>query len=121
MSENMISGWLQEHGDPEIEKFVTKNLTIAEKVRLALQEKGWSKTQLAEAMGKKPSEVSKWLSGMHNLTLKSIVKIETALGIDLIHIEPVKEYEYVYLGLIDNNNKLKKMEGFAIGKSKNCV
>lgn len=106
-SKNSISSWLKEHGDPEIDKFIEKNLAIVEKVRLALEAKGWSKAQLAEAMGKKPSEVSKWLTGMHNLTLKSIIKMEMALGIVLIHTEPVKEYEYVFLGTIENKDELK--------------
>lgn len=105
---NIISDWLDQYGDHETEKFVSKNLAITEKVRLALEKKGWTKGQLAQVMGKSPSEVSKWLSGMHNLTLKSIVKMEVALDIDLIHCEPVKEYEYVYLGVISNTEKLQK-------------
>lgn len=99
---SMITDWLDQYGNPEIGKFTEKNLAISNKVLSALEAKGWSKGQLAEAMGKSPSEVSKWLSGMHNLTLKSIIKMEAALGIDLIHCEPVKEYEYVFLGVISH-------------------
>ena len=40
-------------------------------------------------MGENPSEVSKWLCGTHNLTIKSIVKMETALDVDIINIESV--------------------------------
>ncbi len=54
--------------------------------------KGWNEGDLAKAMDKSPSEVTKWLSGMHNLTLKNIIKMEQALGIDLIHCEPIKEF-----------------------------
>ncbi|TKG95220.1 XRE family transcriptional regulator [Puteibacter caeruleilacunae] len=79
----IIDDWLEQHGDHEIEKFVAKNMAIIEKVRIKLDALGWSKRQFAEAMGIKPSEVSKWLSGTHNLTMKSIVKMESALGIDL--------------------------------------
>lgn len=104
---NIIDSWLDQHGDPDVNKFVSKNLEIVNKVRLALEDKGWSKTQLAKEMGKRPSEVSKWLSGMHNLTLKSIIKMENALGIDLIYTSPVKKYEYVYLGVIENKNDFK--------------
>lgn len=101
-AQNMISKWLEEHGDPEIEQFVEKNLAIADKVHNALEAKGWSKVEFAKAMGKNPSEVSKWLGGLHNLTLKSIVKMEMVLGIDLILTEPEKEYTYVYLGKIES-------------------
>lgn len=107
-SKNIISDWLKEHGDPEIDMFIEKNLAITEKVRLALEAKGWNKGQLAEAMGKSSPEVSKWLSGMHNLTLKSIIKMEQALGVDLIHCEPIKEYEYVFLGKIQNGDEFNK-------------
>ncbi len=80
----MISDWLKENSSPEIDRFIEKNLDITEKVRQALESKGWKSQDLAKEMGKKPSEVSKWLSGTHNLTLKSIIKMEQALGIDLV-------------------------------------
>lgn len=104
---NIINEWLNQHSDPETEKFIAKNLAITENVRLALEAKHWTKADLAKKMNKKPSEVSKWLSGMHNLTLKSIIKMEMALGIDLIHLESVKEFEYVFLGEIKNGDELK--------------
>lgn len=97
---NMITNWLDQYGNPEIESFVEKNLTITEKVRMAMEAKNWKSQDLAKAMDKSPSEVSKWLSGLHNLTLKSIIKMEIALRVDLINIEPVKEIQYVYLGTI---------------------
>lgn len=97
---NMITDWLDQYGDPSIERFVEKNLAITENIRLALEQKGWKALDLAKALDKSPSEVSKWLTGMHNLTLKSITKLETVLGVDLINVEPVKEIQYVYLGTI---------------------
>lgn len=90
-SKNIISNWLDQHGDPEIDKFVEKNLAITEKVRLAIEAKGWNTGDLAKAMDKSTSEVSKWLSGMHNMTLKNIIKMEHVLGIDLIHCESIKD------------------------------
>lgn len=111
---SMITDWLDKHGDPEIEQFVEKNLAISEKVRMALEEKGWSKNHFAEVLGKNPSEISKWLSGTHNLTLKSIVKMEIALDLDLMNLNKEKEFHYVYLGLIDNQsdyeNKVNEYE-----------
>ena len=85
-----ITDWLDQNGDPEIERFVTKNLAIVEQVREVLENRGWSQADLAKAMDKRPSEVSKWLSGTHNLTIKSIVKMEITLGIDLLHLETQK-------------------------------
>lgn len=99
-TKNSITGWLEVNSNPEINSFIDKNLAITEKVRIAMETKNWKSLDLAKAMDKSPSEVSKWLTGMHNLTLKSITKMEIALGIDLINIEPVKEVQYVYLGTI---------------------
>jgi len=105
-NKNTITNWLDQNGDPEIENFISKNLAIVDQVHQALKDKGWSQAQLAKVMEKRPSEVSKWLSGMHNLTLKSIIKMETALGVDLIHVEPEKKFEYVFLGVIKNQETL---------------
>lgn len=95
---NIISDWLDQNGDPEIEKYIENNLAITEKIRIALEQRGWKALDLAKAMNKSPSEVSKWLSGTHNLTLKSMTKLEIALNIDLINIRP--DIQYVYLGTI---------------------
>ena len=64
--------------------FVAKNLDITEQVHEILERKGWSQKDLARALGKQESEISKWLSGLHNLTLKTITKIEAILGEDII-------------------------------------
>ncbi|MBO2543609.1 helix-turn-helix transcriptional regulator [Salegentibacter sp. BDJ18] len=97
---NIIDNWLEENGDPEIEKLTERNLAISNKVQAILDQRGIKQKEFAEMLGKKPSEVSKWLTGLHNLTLKSITKMEVALDIDLISIEPVTEYRYVYLGSV---------------------
>lgn len=91
--ENMITNWLDQYGNPETERYVEKNMAIAEKVNSVLIEKGIKKNEFAEMLGKSPFEISRWLTGMHNLTLKSITKMEIALGIDLINIEPIKEIQ----------------------------
>ncbi|WP_192904104.1 helix-turn-helix transcriptional regulator [Arachidicoccus ginsenosidivorans] len=36
-------------------------------------------------MNKKPSEISKWLNGPHNLTLMTIAKLEAELGAPIIN------------------------------------
>ncbi len=101
---NLITNWLDQHGDKETDRFIEKNLAIVEKVRIALEEKGWKLLDLANAMNKSSSEVSKWLTGMHNLTFRSIIKLEIALGIDLINTEPQKIKEPIYFTTIIYNN-----------------
>lgn len=65
-------------------RFVDKNLDISEQVHTLLEQKGITQKQFAQMLGKNESEVSKWLSGLHNLTLKSIAKMEAVLGEDII-------------------------------------
>ena len=69
---------------PETRIFVRKNLAISEQVEALRKEKGWSQKELAQKLGKTESEVSRLLSGLHNLTLKSIAKLEAELGSDII-------------------------------------
>ena len=108
---NLISDWLREYGDEEIQRFINKNVDIAQKVNQALEDKGWSKSYVAtQILEKQPSEVSKWLSGTHNLNLKSIVKMEKALGIELVYTKPFTEYQYVYLGSIQAESMSREEE-----------
>ena len=100
---NIIDTWLNENGSPEIAKLVEKNLAIANKIHEMLKERGLKPADLARLLDKKPSEISKWLTGTHTFTTKTITKIETVLGEDIIHIEAQKEY--VYLKVLVNQEE----------------
>lgn len=65
-------------------RFIDKSLQIGDEIVRLLGEKGLTQRQLAEALGKKESQVSKWLTGFHNFTLKTITEIEDVLGEDLL-------------------------------------
>ncbi|MFY7742979.1 MAG: helix-turn-helix domain-containing protein [Flavobacterium sp.] len=91
---NIINNWLHENGQPEVEKLVAKNLAIANKIAELLQHKGLKAADLARLLNKKPSEISKWLTGTHTFTTKTITKIEQVLGEEIIYVEPQKEYIY---------------------------
>lgn len=91
---NIIEDFLNEYGRPEIAKLVEKNLAIANKIHELLVERNLKPADLARLLNKKSSEISKWLTGTHTFTTKTITKIETVLGADIIHIEAQKEYVY---------------------------
>jgi transcriptional regulator with XRE-family HTH domain len=42
--------------------------------------------ELAKALGKNESEISKWMSGSHNFTLKTVARIEEILGDKLLEV-----------------------------------
>lgn len=56
------------------------------RIRYLLESQQITQKELARRMGKRESEVSKWLSGKHNLTLRSLAKLEAALGADIISV-----------------------------------
>lgn len=60
--------------------------SIAEKLDNLLKERGMSQRELARNTGKTEAEVSRWLGGTHNFTLRTLAKISTALGEDLITV-----------------------------------
>jgi plasmid maintenance system antidote protein VapI len=104
---NSIDTWLDENGSPEIAKLVEKNLAIADKIQELLKDRGLKPADLARMLEKKPSEISKWLTGTHTFTTKTITKIETVLGEDIIHIEAQKEYVYLKVHV----NQEEELEG----------
>jgi transcriptional regulator with XRE-family HTH domain len=64
-----------------------KNLAIANRIIEILSIQGKTQRDLARALGKAESEISKWLTGFHNLELRTIYKIEAALGEDVIEVK----------------------------------
>ncbi len=69
---------------PDQKKYTRMNLDIAVRIQKILEEKGWTQQDLAQALGKQNSEISKWLTGTHNFTLRTLTRIEEVLGEDLI-------------------------------------
>lgn len=94
---------------PENRIFIQKNLAISEQLHSILEQKGWTQKDLARKMGKHESEVSKWMTGLHNLTLQSISLMEASLESEII-ITPLeackksREVKYV----TPNSSKDKK-------------
>lgn len=73
----------------EIIRFVDKSEDISEFIFELLKIKGITQKELAKQLGKNESEISKWLAGSHNFTLKSICKLEVALGAEIINVSPL--------------------------------
>lgn len=63
----------------DVEIFVRLYADLVVRINQLLRENNISKKQLADKMDKKPSEISKWLSGEHNFTLRSLAKLSTEL------------------------------------------
>jgi transcriptional regulator with XRE-family HTH domain len=79
-------------GQISAEQIIFQDLYIDLVLRInqILAEKQIGRKELAELLGKKPSEISKWLNGEHNFTLKSIAKLAAAFDEPLIEISSRK-------------------------------
>jgi len=70
----------------DVEIFVDWYADLVVRINQLLRENGINKKELAEKMDKKPSEISKWLSGEHNFTLRSLAKLSAELGEPLMEV-----------------------------------
>ena len=50
-----------------------------------MRSKGWNQVTLAQKMGKDESQISRWLSGRHNISSDILFEFEEVLGIELIN------------------------------------
>ncbi len=62
------------------------SFALADKIDVIIREKNINQKQLAKIMGKTEAEVSRWLGGTHNFTLRTIAKISDAPGVKLLTI-----------------------------------
>lgn len=71
----------------EVRIFVKHYTDIVLRINKLMKKKGLTQKDLALSMNKKPSEINKWLKGNHNLTLKTVAKLEAELGEPLIFVK----------------------------------
>lgn len=70
--------------NPETDLFIENNLKITELIYSVLEEKSWSKKDLAQKMEINNFRLAIMLNGMYNFTLKDITKFEHILNINII-------------------------------------
>ena len=51
-----------------------------------MQKKRMTKSHLVDAIGKRPSEITRWLSGEHNFTISKLSMLGTFFGEPLISV-----------------------------------
>lgn len=84
MKTNKILDEIRGHISPDVKKQLEISVSLANRVYDILEKKGMTQKDLAKLLGKTETEVSRWLSGTHNLTIATIAKISVALGEDII-------------------------------------
>lgn len=70
----------------DVEIFVDLYADLVVRINELLRENNFTRKELAEKLEKKPSEISKWLNGEHNFTLRSLAKLSAELGEPLLEV-----------------------------------
>ena len=71
---------------PEERAEARLSFQISNRLEMLMHEKGLSKKQLADAIGKRPSEISRWLSGEHNFTISTLARLSSFFGQPIITV-----------------------------------
>lgn len=71
---------------PEERAEARLSFLISNRLDALMQEKGLTKKQLADAIGKRPSEITRWLSGEHNFTISTLAMLSTFFGQPIITV-----------------------------------
>ena len=91
---NLFEKYL-ERVDPEIRNEVSLNIDIANRIYDLIKKKGMTQREFAALMGKRESEVSRWLSGTHGFTTNTLAKISAVLGEPVVKVPEASEQSMV--------------------------
>ncbi len=76
-----------ENTPKETKEEISVSMDILERIHELLNEKFQGKQKLlADKLGKSEAEVSKWLNGVQNFTIKTIIKLQIAFGEPIIAV-----------------------------------
>ena len=76
----------------EISEQNDRRMSLAVKIAETLRARGLTNQEFAFMMGKKPSEVSRWLSGTHNFTTETLWQMERVLNVQLLTSSPAEAH-----------------------------
>ena len=86
MKTNRIMDEIRGSISPEMKLQMEMSVAIANRICDILEAKGMTQKELARKLGKTETEVSRWLSGTHNLTMATICKISSALNAEVVKV-----------------------------------
>lgn len=87
MKKNRVLERIRKYRSEYVDIFVDYTFDLSHRIQFLLECNSMEQKDLAKALGKSESEISKWLSGSHNFTLKTIAKIEAVLGDKLLEVK----------------------------------
>ena len=69
-----------------IQAEVDLSFEISDRIDALMRQRGLSKKQFADALGRRPSEITKWLSGEHNFTISTLAMLSSFFGQPIITV-----------------------------------
>lgn len=63
------------------------SFAISDRIFALMQERGLSKKQFADSLGKRPCEITKWLSGQHNFTIATLGMLSSFFGQPIVTVQ----------------------------------
>lgn len=70
----------------DIQREVDLEFAISNRINDLMVQRGLTKQEFAQALGKRPSEVTKWLSGQHNFTIRTLSTLSEFFGESLVRV-----------------------------------
>ncbi|MFG6385344.1 MAG: helix-turn-helix transcriptional regulator [Muribaculaceae bacterium] len=70
----------------EVHLEVDLEMAISNRIYELMTQKGLSKAEFARSIGKRPCEITKWLSGQHNFTVATIAMLSSFFGQPIITV-----------------------------------
>jgi len=71
-------------------------MMLAARLDELIKLKGWTRSEFADKLGKKPSEITKFLSGTHNFTTDTLMEIAMLLGVHIAELFIYEPVQVVY-------------------------
>lgn len=68
----------------DIQQEVDLEFAISNRINELMMQRGLTKLEFAQALGKRPSEVTNWLSGQHNFTIRTLSALSAFFGVSLV-------------------------------------
>jgi transcriptional regulator with XRE-family HTH domain len=114
MKRNKILNKIRKYRSKYVDIFVDYTFDLSKRIQFLLDQNSMGQKDLAKVLGKNDSEISKWLSGSHNFTLKTVARIEEVLGgklLEIVNEETLNKEESVSVYFI-NSEELYRPKGY---------
>lgn len=96
---------------PEVREEVRLNMDIANRMYDILQAKHMTQREFAALMGKRESEISRWLTGSHGFTTATLAKIAAVLGEPIVQVKREAETRYVFVPIRNFVSRTEASDG----------